>query len=106
MNAKLMPLDFVYNGLHFTTLYRQDYTGGGGIAALMNSQPGQATGHLYYAFLLKIVNGVEQIDSVLSIQLELDPALAIAGLYPNWPTFGKSTQMGDAGTGTAGAYPG
>ena len=84
----------------------QNYNGGGGIAALMNSQPGVPVGQRYYAFLMSVVNGVEQIESVLSIQLELDPAVAIAGLYPWWPTFGKSTQMGDSGTGTAGAYPG
>jgi hypothetical protein len=103
----LMPNDFVYNGLHFTTLYRQRYDGqAGGIAALMNSQPGVPVGQRYYAFLLTVVNGVEQIDSVLSIQLELDPAVAIAGLYPFWPKFSQGAGTQSFGSGSAGADPG
>jgi hypothetical protein len=104
--VKLMPQDFTYQGKTFTILYRQNYDGGGGVAALMNSQPGVPVGQRYYAFLLQVISGIESIESVLSIQLELDPAVAIAGLYPFWPKFSQGAGTQAIGSGTPGAYPG
>jgi len=76
---ELLPRDIEHSGRWLTELYRSHPRGGGRIAYLQNSLPGEARGHTIHVFDIDVVDGKEQLGECLLVTPSADHAIEIAG---------------------------